>query len=131
MDVLRSFSVNEANRLLPDLRLRVERIVEIHHEMKAFLARNQESIDRARRSGNAPVDPVYFEMLERMQSAIDRVTELGCQVKDLETGLIDFPAVRDGRTVLLCWRLGEDQVGYWHEMNAGFAGRRPVGPDFS
>jgi hypothetical protein len=131
MEAQQSFSVSQANRLLPDLRVKVERIVEIHKEMKAFLAGNKESIDLARQTGNAPVDPVYFEMLERMQAALDDVTDLGCQVKDLETGLIDFPAVRDGRTVLLCWRLGEDSVGHWHELDAGFSGRKPVESDFA
>lgn len=131
MQTQRSFSVTEANRILPDLRSRVERIVRTHKQMKAFLARNQEAVDKARQAGNALVPPVYFQLLERLQAALDEVTALGCQVKDLETGKIDFPAVRAGRTVYLCWRLGEDRVGHWHEVDAGFAGRKPIDSDFS
>ena len=80
--------------------------------------------------GNAPVHPGYFLGLERMQAALQGVTALGCHVKDLETGLIDFPATREGRTVFLCWRLGENQVRYWHEIDSGFAGRLPIDNDF-
>jgi hypothetical protein len=58
--------------------------------------------------------------------AIDAVVELGVQVKDIDEGLVDFPALRRGETVLLCWKLGEDRVGFWHTIEEGFAGRRPL-----
>jgi hypothetical protein len=58
--------------------------------------------------------------------AIDDIVELGVEVKDLDEGLVDFPALRRGETVLLCWRLGEDEIRYWHTVQAGFAGRKPL-----
>ena len=56
----------------------------------------------------------------------DAVQDLGLLVKDLDAGLVDFPSVRDGEEVLLCWRLGEDEVAFWHGYDDGFAGRRPL-----
>jgi hypothetical protein len=58
--------------------------------------------------------------------ALEAVQELGVIVKDLDTGLVDFPSTRDGEDVLLCWRLGEDEVAFWHGYDDGFAGRRPI-----
>ena len=58
--------------------------------------------------------------------AIDAIVEHGAQVKDIDEGLIDFPALRGGETVLLCWRLGEDEIRYWHTVEDGFAGRREL-----
>jgi len=57
---------------------------------------------------------------------VERVQSYGCQLKDMEMGLIDFPAIRDGREVYLCWKLGEEQIGYWHDVEAGYAGRQPL-----
>jgi hypothetical protein len=58
--------------------------------------------------------------------AIEELQELGVLVKDLDRGLVDFPCVHRGRELLLCWQLGEDEVGYWHGLEDGFAGRRPL-----
>ena len=61
-----------------------------------------------------------------LAKTIDEIDEHGAQVKDLDEGLIDFPALRDGETVLLCWKLDEDEIRYWHRVEDGFAGRRPL-----
>ncbi|MCZ6670735.1 MAG: DUF2203 domain-containing protein [Acidobacteria bacterium] len=130
MQAERSFNLNEANALLPSLRNRMGRIVKIHRRLREIQTAHRKSFNEARMRGNAPVHPGYFLGLERMQAALQGVTALGCHVKDLETGLIDFPATREGRTVFLCWRLGENQVRYWHEIDSGFAGRLPIDNDF-
>jgi hypothetical protein len=56
----------------------------------------------------------------------EEVEQIGCELKDFRVGLIDFPALLDGREVCLCWQLGEDDITYWHETTDGFAGRRPI-----
>ena len=61
-----------------------------------------------------------------MRALVEEIEALGAEVKDLELGLVDFPAEREGETVLLCWRVGEDEIGYWHGLDEGFAGRRPL-----
>jgi hypothetical protein len=68
-----------------------------------------------------------IERLERELSGIvDEIVDHGAEVKDIDEGLIDFPALRRGETVLLCWKLGEDEIRYWHRVEDGFAGRRPL-----
>jgi hypothetical protein len=63
-------------------------------------------------------------------AAVERVNELGAQIKDLEIGLIDFPALYQGREVLLCWKLGEDRIAFWHGVDEGFRGRKPIDDEF-
>jgi hypothetical protein len=69
---------------------------------------------------------------EKINEAINQIHETGCVVKDLDQGLVDFPTLRDGQEVYLCWKLGEEHIGYWHGLTEGFAGRKPledVGPE--
>jgi hypothetical protein len=63
---------------------------------------------------------------ERMKSAVEEIQEMGCLIKDLETGLIDFPTLLRGEEVYLCWRLGETDIGFWHGVHEGVAGRRAI-----
>ena len=65
-------------------------------------------------------------LAEAVAACVERLEEIGVVVKDPDGGLVDFPARRHGRDVLLCWHVGEDEVSYWHDLEAGFAGRRPV-----
>ena len=62
----------------------------------------------------------------QLRQGIEEVQAFGCVLKDLEMGLVDFPAVRDGAEVYLCWRLGEDRIGFWHGIDEGYAGRKPL-----
>ncbi len=68
----------------------------------------------------------YFRSLERLGEAQGELAAEGVQLKDVDQALIDFPARHQGRTVLLCWREGEDGIGWFHEVDAGFAGRQPI-----
>ena len=65
-------------------------------------------------------------MARRLARLVDEINGHGAEVKDLDSGLIDFPALRHGETVLLCWRLGEAEIAWWHRVEDGFAGRRPL-----
>ena len=76
-------------------------------------------------SGNA-LGTVYVEHLVVLQSSVERLQAIGCEVKSIEEGLIDFPHWRKGQEVYLCWKLGEQDIEYWHETDAGFAGRRKL-----
>ncbi len=66
------------------------------------------------------------EAVRSMRDAIEELQEAGCELKDPDTGLIDFLSLRDGREVYLCWRLGEDRIRFWHDLDTGFAGRQPL-----
>ena len=72
---------------------------------------------------------VFRGFYEALADEIERVRDLGGEVKDVETGLVDFPGRRGGEEILLCWRLGEKKLGFWHPVDSGFAGRRPVDED--
>ncbi len=62
----------------------------------------------------------------RLQGYVDELHEIGCELKDFSIGLVDFIGSHEGRDVCLCWKLGEQKIGFWHELNAGFAGRQPI-----
>ena len=64
--------------------------------------------------------------LRQAQQTVETLQDLGCEVKDLEMGLVDFRSLREGREVYLCWRVGEETISYWHELDAGFGGRQPL-----
>lgn len=130
---MRHFTPDEANAALEHVRPLVERMVERRREHVAALERQEELEGHIRGNGGG-IPPAELaeaaaevERLEReLARVVDEVVELGIQVKDLDDGLIDFPALRHGETVLLCWRLGEPEIGYWHTVDGGFAGRRPL-----
>ncbi len=63
---------------------------------------------------------------EQLSRTVDEIQQTGCVVKDLDTGLVDFPSLRQGEKVYLCWKLGEERIGYWHGIEEGFAGRKPL-----
>jgi hypothetical protein len=77
-------------------------------------------------AGGMAVDADYFHLICRLQYLASEVGSEGCEIKDLESGLIDFPTIWEGREVFLCWKLGEPEVEFWHEIDAGFAGRQPL-----
>jgi hypothetical protein len=126
------YTVDHANRALPYVRRIVEDIVAEHqHWQKAIV---ELDILGASTNIESP-DPRVAEMerriqrlardIERYQSELDQI---GVQLKDRRIGLVDFPSEMDGRPVLLCWRLGEPSVQYWHDIDSGFAGRQPLSP---
>ncbi len=70
----------------------------------------------------------HQQLAETMKSALNRILETGCLVKDLEIGLLDFPAVIDNQDVYFCWKVGEDRIRFYHRQDEGFAGRKPLDP---
>jgi hypothetical protein len=68
--------------------------------------------------------------LQETQDTLSEIDEIGVQVKDLDKGLLDFPCAMEGKTILLCWKLGEKEIGYWHSEEEGFAGRKPIDARF-
>jgi len=66
------------------------------------------------------------KIAEQLSRTVDEIQQTGCVVKDLDTGLVDFPSLRRGEKVYLCWKLGEERIGYWHGIEEGFAGRKPL-----
>ena len=124
----RLFTVAEANDALPKL----SRVLKSLQERFRWLHGNKQTVSFLVAEYNivneSPVDTRYFNTLMVVRGALREVEKIGAQVKDIGTGLVDFPARLHGKEVLLCWRLGEDRVRFWHDPDSGFSGRQPLDP---
>ena len=125
---MKIFSVEEANALIPAVRRIVKSIKRLHGRLSSSQAAARYAAEGADAGGGGmPEGPRYVAVLMDLAERTSELETLGVQLKDYERGLIDFPSLRDGRVVLLCWQLGEgDQVEWWHDVDAGFAGRQPL-----
>ncbi|OGO50549.1 MAG: hypothetical protein A2148_02580 [Chloroflexi bacterium RBG_16_68_14] len=128
----RIFTLDEATTLLPRLR---EIMREMQEKRPALDHLREELLEMARTaSGNGRLHEEGLRrkrreartLAARLNALLAEVNGLGCELKGLEEGLIDFPAEREGRTIYLCWKLGEERIAYWHELDTGFAGRQPL-----
>ena len=129
----RYFTPEEANALLDDVRPVAERLVAHRRAMAVMAARRARYVQRIAGNGG-DFDPQEQRTLEEeferegaaVAACVAQLEELGVLVKDLDRGLVDFPAFRSGEEVLLCWEAGEDQIAFWHGVDEGFAGRKPL-----
>lgn len=126
------FTLEEARALLPRLRDLLARLIQANEEA-APLRESLQAIQRATAgNGHVPDDRVAERRreLERLgaliEGAVNELQDLGIELKDPARGLIDFPTLRDGEVVYLCWMHGEDDIEYWHDLDSGFAGRQPL-----
>ena len=125
---MKVFSVEEANALLPTVRRILQSIRRAHRRLLTYREAAQYAAEGAEQGGGGmPGGAKYIHILTELASRTGELEALGIQLKDYERGLIDFPSLRDGRVILLCWQLGEgDEVEWWHDVDAGFAGRQPL-----
>jgi len=132
--VSKTFTLSEAQTLLPVLEALLKRAQTAGTRAAELGFEMQQLSQRIHLSGGMHVNVVQTarrraEREKAMKEATDTVAEIdeiGVQVKDLEQGLLDFPCVMEGQTVLLCWKLGEEEIGFWHTPEEGFAGRKPL-----
>ena len=123
------FTREEARRWLPELRARFERARSLFGQLAA-LRQAYEAVQRKVRSNGHAVGSVDFEgPTEELRALLADIADAGIQIKDIARGLVDFPSLRDGHEVYLCWEYGEEDILYWHEVDAGYAGRRPLDPE--
>lgn len=119
----RLYTLEEANAELPDLRERLPRLRVARDGLIAASERIKEAVAS---DGGGVADAGWFTHQQTLKTELEHLAERGILLRDPEVGLIDFPAERGGRPVYLCWRLGEDQVAWYHEANAGFGSRKPL-----
>jgi hypothetical protein len=123
----RTFTLEEATALLPRVR---DLIVEMQETKASIDTINEQLRELTAGNGHAPTGDVARKqqeakrLVERLNERLAEINELGCELKGLDEGLIDFRSERDGRTVYLCWKLGEEGIAWWHELDTGFAGRQ-------
>ena len=126
--VMKLFTLEEANSLLPSVRPIVKSIQRSHRRIGSFQSTATRAAAAAENGGGGMENGSrYARLLIELSLAAGQLESLGVQLKDYAHGLIDFPSMRDGRVVLLCWKADEgDQLEWWHDVEAGFAGRQPL-----
>ncbi len=130
----RTFSLDEAHALLPVLESLLRRGMEAKKQVEEIEAEFQELNHRIFLAGGSEIDVVKFgrrraqsdKALQHLKDSLAEIEAAGVQVKDMDTGLLDFPCVVEGETILLCWKLGEERITHWHSTEEGFAGRKPI-----
>ncbi len=130
----RSFTLEEAQSLLPVLESLVRTAIDGKRLIEAVDAELQELAHRVFLSGGLLVNIIQVarrkaereKTIQRVKDTLAEIDATGVQVKDLDIGLLDFPCQVEGRTVLLCWKLGEKGITHWHDTSEGFAGRKPI-----
>lgn len=139
MDETKYFTLDEAQALLPVLDALLKRAIEarrsaqaVEEELEAMsrsiflnggMYLNIDRVGRRRAS--------YESHIRQAKDTLAEIDAIGVQVKDLDTGLLDFPCLIEGQTVLLCWKMGESKIEYWHTLDAGFRGRQPIDERFT
>ena len=118
----RRFSLEQANKALPLVKRVVGDIVEARERATQLQAQLEASTGKVHESVQSQLDGT----IDRLHVYLDELTEIGCELKDFQVGLVDFIGRHQGREIYLCWKLGEEKIAYFHEINAGFAGRMPV-----
>lgn len=123
----RFFSVAEARRLLPAVRSLTGKMIELSQRLEGFREGIRELSEKSASNAGGPEGTAYIEVLIALRACIGQIQDLGILVKGVQDGLVDFPHLMDGREVYLCWKYGEDDIRFWHEVDSGFAGRTPLG----
>jgi len=130
----RTFTLSEAQTLVPVLESLLRSAMEGKKTMQEVEAELQEVGQRIFVNGGMLVDVIALgkrkaqrdKAVHTVKDALGEIDSAGVQVKDLDVGLLDFPCVVEGRVILLCWKLGEPGIGFWHGTEEGFAGRKPI-----
>ena len=130
----RSFTLDEAQSLLPVLESLLRTAIDGKKLIETVDAELQDLAHRVFLSGGLLVNIIQVarrkaereKTIQRVKDTLAEIDSTGVQVKDLDIGLLDFPCQVEGRTVLLCWKLGENGITHWHDTSEGFAGRKPI-----
>lgn len=134
----RYFTLQEAEELLPRVEHLLRGAVEAHSEAAGHEGALERVVSRITYLGGVEIDPADYAQRKTLKrraenivhQAIEEIQSAGVLIKDIEAGLIDFPAMFGGREVLLCWKLGESRIEHWHGADEGFSGRKPITNEF-
>src|SRR4051812_49227949 len=122
----RIFTLAEAQELIPQLRSLLQDITETWAQIRELNPDIQKARDAAPFDGFSKSGVQYVESVSHHMLLIQQVKDMGVVLKDADKGLCDFPYMRQGRVVYLCWQLGEERIEYWHDIETGFSGREPL-----
>ena len=120
----RYFTLDDARAILPEIRDRLERISRTRADIRELAAELETAVRGNGRSQET--QPHFVKLVRELERLVGEVQERGVILRDLDTGLIDFPSIRDGDEIFLCYRLGEETIEFWHGLEEGFPGRKPL-----
>ncbi|HEY7957473.1 MAG TPA: DUF2203 domain-containing protein [Polyangia bacterium] len=133
----RYFTVDEANALIPELEVRFAKVLQLRAQLRVSFQELEKlgeppSEETLTRSSGTPAliraRGIFRALMEAMAEELQTIEATGVTVKDIDIGLCDFLGEREGRDVWLCWQYGEKRVGFWHDLQSGFASRQPIDP---
>ena len=127
------FTLEEASQLLPWLRKVFDKMAPLRAQLRRYQEELKSLLRKSRGNGGSSTEQELVEnqkaskrLTEQLEGMVAGITQKGIVVRDMDRGLVDFPALREGREVCLCWLLEEDEIRFWHDMDVGFAGRQPL-----
>ena len=120
------FTLDEANAFVPQLLDLVPKIQKLSISLNNNFPDIKNARDKAKWNGGSDQGVDYLNAVLKYNDLMSKIEEMGCEVKGIRDGLIDFPSLREGREVYLCWRMPEKEILFWHDLNAGFTGRKPI-----
>ena len=121
------FTLHEANEALEIIRPLMEDVRKIRRKILVNQPEAWPAIEKSAGNGGNKALSNMVQDFEKLDALIHQIQDTGAQIKDINTGLLDFSALRDGREVYLCWQYGEEDIAFWHEVEDGYAGRQPIG----
>jgi hypothetical protein len=124
------FRLEDANAIVPRLQLLMERLqrgaLGLHEEMRALASETGVELADLSTEDLLRARPAARVLVEELEAVVGEIEGTGAVLKDVQLGLIDFPAEREGEVIYLCWQFGEPEVAFWHRLDEGFVGRQPL-----
>ena len=120
------FTLDEANAFVPQLLDLVPRIQKLCISLNNDFPDIKNAREKAKWNGGSDQGVDYLNAVLKYNDLMHRIEGMGCEVKGIQEGLVDFPSLREGREVYLCWRMPEKEILFWHDLNTGFSGRKPI-----
>ncbi|MDE3088076.1 MAG: DUF2203 domain-containing protein [Chloroflexota bacterium] len=123
---MKTFTLEEANALVSQLDQLLEELTGLRDRIIAMGPSLQAMLEHAGGNGGSQAGGEYVILLQRFNAGLSFFKDIGCELKDLDQGLVDFPSYREDKLVYLCWKRGEPRIEFWHDLESGFGGRQPL-----
>jgi hypothetical protein len=120
------FTLQQANEALKTIRPLMDEVQAIRQKILDTQPETWNAVEKSVGNGGSRTLSRMVQDFEKLDALVHRILETGAQIKDINIGLLDFSALKDGREVYLCWQYGEGDIAFWHEVDAGYAGRQPI-----
>ncbi len=123
---MKTFTLDQANELVPLVAKALDELTDARNQLVSVKDSLQPMLQKAGGNRGSKAGGDYALLLQHFNALLGTFQEWGCELKDIDEGLVDFPSYRDGKLVYLCWKRGEERIQFWHDIEAGFGGRHPV-----